>query len=158
MGSSRSRLAGGPARIEVTGPLAPWVAGLRSSLTDQGFARWAVTQHTHLMAHLSRWLSEQGMSAGELTEDQVTAFLQDRRAQRPGFLVARRGMVPLLDFLVDQGVVRPLTAPTPTGAVEQMLAAYRTFLVAERGLAPLSTLLANLDSRRWCVICPRPRR
>jgi hypothetical protein len=30
------------------------------------------------------------LSAGELTEDQVTAFLTDRRAQHPGFLVARQ--------------------------------------------------------------------
>lgn len=129
---------------------------MRSALTDQGFARWAVTQHTHLMAHLSRWLSEQGMSAGELTEDQVTAFLLDRRAQRPGFLVARRGMVPLLNFLVDHGVVPPLAAPTPTGAVEQMLAAYRTFLVAERGLAPLSVVTYLRTARVFLSWLPAP--
>jgi hypothetical protein len=57
MRSNGLRLAGGPVRIEVTGPLAPWVGGLRSALTDRGFARWAVAQHTHLMADLSLWLS-----------------------------------------------------------------------------------------------------
>ena len=113
MRSSGSRLVGAPTRIKVTGPLAPWVARLRSSLTEQGFNRAAVTQHTRLMAHLSRWLLKRGLSADQLTEDLILAFMKDRRAQRPGFLVARRGLVPLLSFLVDQGAVPPLTAPTP---------------------------------------------
>src|SRR6266536_1524672 len=137
MRSNGSRLAGGPARIEVTGPLASWAGGFRSWLTDQGFARWAVAQHTHVMAHVSLWLFERGLSADRLTEDLILVFLKDRRAQRPGFLVARRGMVPLLNFLVDQRVIPPLTAPIPTGPVDQLLAAYRDYLIAERGLAPL---------------------
>ena len=156
MRSNGSRLAGGPARIEVTGPLASWVGGFRSWLTDQGFARWAVAQHTHVMADVSRWLSERGLSADQLTEDLVLAFLADRRAQRPGFLVARRGMVPLLSFLVDQGAVRPLAAPTPTGPVEQLMAAYRDYLVAERGLAPLSVRRYLTTARVFLSWLPQP--
>jgi len=133
-----SRLVGAPTRIKVVGPLTPWVARFRSSLTDQGFTRSVVTQHTRLMAHLSLWLLEQGLSAGQLTEDLVLAFLRVRRAQRPGFLVARRGMVPLLSFLAEQDAFPPLTAPTPTGPVDRVLAAYRDYLLTERGLAPLS--------------------
>jgi hypothetical protein len=65
-------------------------------------------------------------------------------------------MVPLLNFLVDQGVVQPLAAPTPTGAVEQMLAAYRTFLLAERGLAPLSVLTYLRNARVFLSWLPAP--
>lgn len=156
MRSNRSRLAGGLARIEVTGPLAPWVREFRSALTDQGFARWAVAQHTHVMAHLSRWLSERELLADQVSEDLVLTFLADRRAQRPGFLVARRGMVPLLTFLVDQGVMPPLTAATPTGRLEELLAAYRDYLVAERGLASLSVQRYLITARVFLSWLPEP--
>jgi site-specific recombinase XerD len=156
MRSNGSRLVGASTRIEVTGPLAPWVARFRSSLTDQGFSRSVVTQHTRLMADLSRWLLEQKLSAGQLTEDLVLAFLKDRRVQRPGFLVARRGMVPLLSFLVDEGAVPPLTAPTPAGPVEELLASYRDYLVAERGLAPLSVQRYLTTARVFLSWLPEP--
>jgi integrase/recombinase XerD len=156
MQSNGSRLVGAPTRIKVAGPLAPWVAGFRSSLTDQGFSRSVVTQHTRLMAHLSRSLLDQKVSAGQLTEDLVLAFLKDRRVQRPGFLVARRGMVPLLSFLVDEGAVPPLTAPTPTGPVDELLASYRDYLAAERGLAPLSVLRYLTTARVFLAGLPEP--
>jgi site-specific recombinase XerD len=156
MRSDGSRLAGAPTRIKVTGPLTPWVARFRSSLTAQGFSRSVVTQHTRLLAHLSRWLFERGLSADQLTEDLVLVFVKDRRAQRPGFLVARRGLVPLLTFLVDQGAVPPLTAPTPMGPVDQLLAAYRDYLVAERGLAPLSVGRYLTTARVFLSWLPEP--
>jgi site-specific recombinase XerD len=156
MRSNRSRLAEGPARIKVAGPLAPWAGGFRSALTEQGFARWAVAQHTHLMAHLSRWLSGQGLSADQLSEDLLVAFLKDRRAHRPGFLVARRGMMPLLTFLVDQRVVPPVTTPTPTSPVEILLAAYRDYLIGEQGLAPLSVLKYLGTARVFLSWLPAP--
>ncbi len=107
------------------------------------------------MAQLSRWLLDRGLSADQLTEDLILVFLRDRRAQHPGFLVARRGMVPLLSFLVDQGPVPPLTAPTPTGPVDQLLAAYRDYLVAERGLAPLSVRRYLATARVFLSHCPK---
>lgn len=156
MGSSGSRLVGAPTRIRVTGPLEPWVAGFRSSLTNQGFTRGVVTHHTQLMAHLSRWLLERELSADQLTEDLVLAFVKDRRAQCPGVLVARRGIGPLLTFLVDQGVFRPLTAPAPAGPVDEVLAAYRDYLVAERGLAPLSVQKYMTTARAFLSWLPQP--
>jgi integrase/recombinase XerD len=135
-----SQLAGGPARVEVAGVLAPFAGGFRAALTDQGFARWAVVQHTHLMAHLSMWLDEQGLAPGQLTADAVNAFLTVRRAEGHWFLVSRRGLGPLLDYLHERGVAPRMQAPTPLGPAGQLLEEYRCYLAAERGLAPLSVL------------------
>jgi integrase/recombinase XerD len=135
-----SQLAGGPARIEVLGVLAPFADGYRSALTGQGFARWAVAQHTHLMAHLSAWLDGQGLVLEQLAADGVNAFLTVRRAEGHWFLVSKRGLAPLLGYLRDLGVAPAMREPTPSGPVEQLLAEYRGYLTAERGLAPLSVL------------------
>jgi integrase/recombinase XerD len=135
-----SRLAGGPARIEVTGTLAPFAGAFREALTERGFARWAVAQHTHLMANLSLWLGGQGLAPGQLTADAVNAFLTVRRAEGHWFLVSKRGLVPLLDYLHQRGVVPRMQSPTPLGPAGQLLEEYRTYLAAERGLAPLSVL------------------
>jgi hypothetical protein len=133
-----SHLAGGGARVEVTGVLAPFAEGYRAALTGQGFARWAVAQHTHLMADLSVWLDGRGLNPGQLTADAVNAFLTARRAEGRRYLISRRGLVPLLDFLRERGVAPTMQEPTPAGPVEQLLDEYRCYLVAERGLAPLS--------------------
>lgn len=135
-----SRLAGGPARVEVAGVLSPFADGFRAALTDRGFTRWVVAQHTHLMADLSGWLGERELAPGGLTAEGVNAFLVDRRAADPGFLVSRRGLGPLLDYLYDLGVVPRLQESAPWGPVEQVLVDYRAYLVDERGLAPLSVL------------------
>jgi hypothetical protein len=50
MAERGSGLAGGPARIVVAGPLAPFAAGLRTQLTGQGFTRHAVAS-----VHEMRW-------------------------------------------------------------------------------------------------------
>jgi site-specific recombinase XerD len=140
MGSFGSQLAGGPARVEVAGVLSPFAVGFRAALTDQGFARWAVAQHTHLMAHLSVWLDERGLVPQRLTGDAVSAFLVVRRAEGHRFLISRRGLVPLLDYMQKVGVIATMPAETPSGPVELLLAQYRTYLAAEQALAPLSVL------------------
>jgi hypothetical protein len=63
MAERGSGLAGGPARIVVAGPLAPFAAGLRTQLTGQGFTRHAVAAHTHMLAYLSGWLAENELAA-----------------------------------------------------------------------------------------------
>lgn len=135
-----SRLAGGPARIEVTGALAPFADVFREALRDRGFTKSVVNQHTHLMAHLSLWLTARGLVAEQLTADAVQVFLADRRVEGHAVLVSTRGVAPLLDFLRDRGVIAVWSTPTPVGPMEELVAEYRNYLVAERGLAPLSVL------------------
>jgi hypothetical protein len=53
----------------VQGPLAPYVAGFVGELVGRGYRPRSVSGQLELMAHLSRWLAEQGMEPGGLTQE-----------------------------------------------------------------------------------------
>jgi integrase/recombinase XerD len=133
-----SRLVGDRTRIAVPGPLAVFAVGLRAELTGQGFTRQVVAKHTHLLAHISEWLAEHELTAGDLDTDVLQAYAVDRRAAGYGFLISSRGMAPTLNYLRDLGVVPQAGLPTPAGPVAELLAEYRLYLSDERSLAPLS--------------------
>src|SRR5260370_8566809 len=94
MRSNRTLLAGGRSRIEVAGPLAPYAESFRAELTAQGYTRWIVAQHTHLMAHLSSWLLEQQLSADQLTAETIGAFVAVRRGRHPHWHCSPPGTAP----------------------------------------------------------------
>jgi site-specific recombinase XerD len=132
-------LAGEPPRVPVTGPLAPFAVGMRAWLTQQGFTRHVVTQHTHLLAHLSAWLAGHELAPARLCADELGAYLLCRRAEGHRVLISARGMAPLLRYLRDRGAIPEPGPPTPSGPVGRLLSDYHRYLVAERGLAPLSS-------------------
>lgn len=138
MAERGSKLAGGPARIVVAGPLAPFAAGMRAELTRQGFTRHAVAAHSQLLAHLSGWLAARELAPGDVNADVLQSFLSDRRATGREFLVSLRGMAPVLGYLRGLGAVPKPGLPTPVGPAEELLAEYRIYLRDERSLAPLS--------------------
>jgi site-specific recombinase XerD len=94
-----SRLVGDRTRIPVPGPLAVFTDGFRVDLTAQGFTRHVVADHTHLLAHLSGWLAERGLTARDVDADALQRFLSDRRAGGHEFLISARGMAPMLKYL-----------------------------------------------------------
>ena len=51
------------------GPLAPFADGYGAELARLGFTRHSVVTHVVLMGQLSRWMSDAGIVAGDLTED-----------------------------------------------------------------------------------------
>ena len=68
------------------GPLAPFADGYGAELARLGFTHHSVVTHVVLMGQLSRWMSDAGIVAGDLTEDRVPGFLRrspGRRAE-PG--------------------------------------------------------------------------
>jgi site-specific recombinase XerD len=140
----------------VAGPLGIFAAGLRAELDSQGFNRWAVAQHTHLLAHLSEWLAERELTVNSLAADVLQAFLSDRRAAGYGFLISLRGMAPLLGYLRGLGVVPEPGLPTPVGPVEELLAEYRIYLRDERSLAPLSVDRYSGTARLFLSGLPTP--
>lgn len=156
MRSKGSLLAGGRSRIVVAGPLAPFADSFRTTLTAQGYTRWIVAQHTHLMAHLSTWLLEQQLSADQLTAEAIGAFVAVRRAGDYQLHVSLRGMVPLLHYLRGLGVVPQPAAAVPAGPAEELLASYRAYLTGERGLAPLSVQRYLGTARAFMAGLPSP--
>jgi integrase/recombinase XerD len=133
-----SLLAGSRTRIVVPGPLGAFAVGLRAELTREGFTRQVVARHNHLLADMSRWLAEHGLTAGDLGADVLGAYVVDRRNAGHRFLISPRGMAPMLKYLRGLGVVPQAGALTPAGPVEALMADYRLYLTDERSLAPLS--------------------
>jgi integrase/recombinase XerD len=58
----------------VEGVLAPYASGFRLWLTERGYRPPTVEDQVWLMAHLSRWLDEQGMELDAFTDRRRSAF------------------------------------------------------------------------------------
>jgi len=114
------------------GPLAPYAAGFVVDLVARGYRPRSVSGQLELMAHVSRWLAEQGLKPGGLTQDQVERFLAVRRESHVS-LMSWRAVGPLVGYLRGLGVVPEAVAAADT-PVERLLVGYRDYLVRERGL------------------------
>ena len=64
-----------PLRVRVTGPLAPFKAGFAEELRRLGYTPRSAETHLRLAAHLSRWLTAQGLDAHELSPAAVQSVL-----------------------------------------------------------------------------------
>ncbi|MGH3611861.1 MAG: hypothetical protein ACRDRK_04450, partial [Pseudonocardia sp.] len=64
-------------KVEVAGPLAPFAAAFVSRLAELGYTPLTTVNMMRLMAHLSRWLDEGGMGAGDLTSERVEQYLRE---------------------------------------------------------------------------------
>ena len=67
-------------RVRVAGPLAAFADGFGAELERLGYSRFTVEAQLQLMAHVSGWLEERGLGAGELTAARVEEYLAYRRA------------------------------------------------------------------------------
>lgn len=122
-------------RIEPSGPLAPYAPGFERELRRLGYTKSPSKKHLYLLAHLSRWLDEQGLGIAELVTIQVEPFFAARRAAGVTYLRTRAALAPLLVYLRRLDVLGAVEVPAPASEAERLLAAYRTYLTRERGLA-----------------------
>jgi integrase/recombinase XerD len=116
----------------VQGPLAPYAAGFVVELVGRGYRPRSVRGQLELMVHLSRWLAEQGLGPGGLTQETAERFLAVRRESVVS-LRSWRALGPLVVYLRGLGVVPEPIVSTGT-PVERLLADYRGYLLRERGL------------------------
>ena len=136
-----------PSRVRVPGPLAPFAAGFVDELARQGYTPLSARNQMWLMAHLSRWLTSEGLGLGELHMAVVDRFTCARRTtgrRRLGSIKATR---PMLAYLRELGVAPTPPALEPIGPVEGMLERYRIYLTVERGLGN-ETARGYVDSVR----------
>ena len=61
-----------------SGPLGAHIDTFARPLLDQGYASWPAKSMVRLLANLSRWLQRHALTATDLNEQRVDAFLQDR--------------------------------------------------------------------------------
>ena len=124
-----------PSRVEVGGLLGPHASGFGAELAAMGYTPLSAANQLWLMAHLSRWLGQEGITAENLTPARAAAFLSERRALGYTCWLSERGLGPLLGYLRRLGVVPTPIPVAPTTPTEVLLADYRRYLVSERGLA-----------------------
>ena len=123
-----------PSRVRVTGPLAPFVTGFTAALQQQGYAPMSTAHQLRLVAHLSRWLADEGLDASGLSPAAIERFLDARRAAGYTGHLTGKALAPLLAHLRELGAA-PAAPPLPvTGPVEDLLRRYRGYLTSERGL------------------------
>jgi integrase/recombinase XerD len=137
----------------VEGVLAPHASGFRLWLGGRGYRPATVEDQVWLMAHLSRWLDEQGVAPAAFTDGAAERFQRARR-ERYSHLTGSRALRPLLYYLRGLGVVpEPRASVSPADAV---IAAYRGYLLAERGLVEGSVVLHARVARLFLGEMPDP--
>lgn len=117
-------------RVEVAGPLAPFVAAYTTRLRERGYTPLSVVNELRQVAHLSRWLQEGGLGVGDLTSQRLDRFLDVRRAGGHG-ACSVQGLAPLFEVL---GPLPEELAPAPISASEVVLGSFRAYLREERGI------------------------
>jgi len=122
-----------PSRVRVTGPLERYAPGFVAELVDVGYRPVSAAFLLQLMAHLSRWLAENGLVPEQLLTADVERFLAARRAVGHTNYLSPKALAPLLRYLRELGVVPAETEPE-LSAVEVLLERYRRYLMEERGL------------------------
>lgn len=129
------------------GVLGPQVEGYRVWLAQQGYTPATIRNMLKDLGQVGVWLSDQGLEAEQLDEDQMAAFLSARRIAGRRRIPGARAMVPLLRYLRQIGVAgqeRP--SLTPLG---ELLNQYQSWMVQERGLAPTTVLRYENTARRF---------
>lgn len=136
---SERKLGGQRSPTVVSGPLAGYSADFRQALIDRGYARRTVNDQMSMVAHLSRWLQEQGLDVTALeSAAEIDRFFAERRACRCRTRTSGMALAGLLGFLRDHDVIGPETDPLD-GPAARLLAEYRLYLSDERGTASSTT-------------------
>jgi site-specific recombinase XerD len=115
--------------------LASYAAGYERWLVERGYGSEAVPKRVWQLAHLSRWLDQEGLSADRLTAERVEQFLAARRAAGYVTWVSSLSLRLPLEYLRELGVVAASGAQISAGPVDRLLEDYASYLIRERGLA-----------------------
>jgi len=94
---------GEPSRVRVTGPLEPFAAGFVFELRESGYRPAGAAVQVRVLAHLSRWMQEQHVSAEGLREPELERFRREHLARVAS--VRGAGMTLVLGHLRRLGVV-----------------------------------------------------
>src|SRR6478735_6153671 len=135
----------------VVRPLEPFAEGFAGELTRQGYTVQTSRQQLGLVAHLSRWMSEQRIGVAELMPLVVERYVRERRDGGYRSFRSAKALGPLVSYLCGLGVL-PAAAPASPQTAGQV----RSFLLGEsHRLAPktlqrLATALRVL-LRYWQV-------
>lgn len=131
-----------PYWAKVSGPLAPFADGFRAESLRLGHTPLTAATHLRLMARLSEWLADNGMSVSALDDAAVIEqFFAERRAAGYTGLVSPKALKPMAGFLREAGALPPRAKQTPADPVELLLERYADWMRRQRGLAETTVAL-----------------
>jgi len=133
----------------VPGPLEQYAPGFRSWLLGEGYTPLGTVPKLQLMAHVSRWLEREGLTAAGLTEQEAGRFLAARHAAGTRWPKSLAGLRPLLDYLGGLGVLPPEPPEPPRDAASVLIAEFTEYLRSERGLAPMTVAAYSSKAARF---------
>jgi hypothetical protein len=107
--------------VRFRGPLTPYVDGFWRELLRLQYTPHSAGGQLYCAAHLSRWLDDQSLGVGDLTDERAVAFIAHRRSQGYRQYRSPRALRPLLQYLRGIGVA-PL--PRPPAATNPDLLTY----------------------------------
>jgi integrase/recombinase XerD len=119
--------------IRVGGVLEPFRDGVHEALKASGYS---ISRTDHLLlltAHVSRWLDEHGLHAGDLTDVAVEQFFGDFCSHHR-WCSSPRSFSPVLAHLRSVGAAPPAGVPGAGGVWGELLVGFRHYLVEQRGL------------------------
>jgi integrase/recombinase XerD len=139
-----------PSHVGVVGPLKPFAAGFADWLARHGYTPISARFQLYLMAHLSRWLTGEGLDPRALSTKDLDRFLDARRRAGYTQYLSVKALQPILASLREQGL-SVMVPPTIPGPVDAAVADYREYLIRERGLAR-ATVREYVDAVRPFIL------
>jgi site-specific recombinase XerD len=122
---------------------------LGARLRASGYTPLTTVNVMRLMAHLSRWLSANGLGAADLTRGQVERYVAARRAEGRTSGLSPRSLDPILGMLTDAGALTPEEPGGPVSEEERLLAAFERHLLCERALTGSTAAAYVAYARRF---------
>jgi len=143
-------------RVRVTGPLVMYADGFRADLAAQGYAAGSADRNLRTLAHVSRWMDGQGLSAGQLGAARLLEFLEARRREGYHHALSIRAVLPLIRYLDRLGVAAVPPEAAAGGRVDLVAGEYRRYLASERALTAEVAGKYTRLAREFLSACEQP--
>jgi site-specific recombinase XerD len=127
------------------GPLGAHIEAFAQEWSDRGYALWTAKYAMRLLAALSTWLEEAGLTVTDLDEKATAAFLQHRYRRRHQHRDDRAVLAVLLAYLREKGVITPAVEPQASDEGLRIREVFHRHLVSQRNLAP-TTVRTSLNT------------
>lgn len=127
------------------GPLSAHIDTFAQQLFDEGYALWTVKYSVRLLADLTTWMQQQGLTITDLAELPVHTFFQNRYQIRCPHRDDQSILKKLLAYLRTEGIIAAPVKAVGDPAYASIVQAFRQYLVCQRNLAP-STIHYYLDT------------
>lgn len=121
--------------LRVDGPLNSYTAGFYAFVLALGYTDGSARWQVWVMANLSRWMAQHGITPGELRTVQRDRFLADYRGRHYKTPLGLKRLTPLLQYLRQERIVPEVSVAQAT-PLQTLLDQYERFLEDRRNLAP----------------------